>query len=421
MLKHFVDTADVSSHDRFQAWRTKHPEGVFLTLHTSTRANLHGSQCQHLGSGPPYFDADAGLGSLTTKRKICGPESELLGWANENAVTVQRCFHCVCDSLVPAGPSGMTSVGTSPQRNYWIIKAKPERNDFTKIPRRGESRRWYTNKLPKDWRAGDTLFLWAGSPILRVIGVARLTDPDAGYDNGADHFRVKYLTNRIEGPSISALRRDPRFRTAAFLKSGPAGTAFQLSQEQGSRLLQLLAPLLQSPSGLSGKPKLTTSGGGFGSADENEKVERAAIAAATRHYENARWTVKSIESEKRGFDLLCRKGRLLRHVEVKGVRGSGCGFIITHGEYQKAASDEKHELCLIEMALSNPTVKIFRVGEMFEAFDFVPLSYRAVPLPEQKLPRGPGRLIPNHPDRASRFVWEDGDIVIEDSESEESE
>jgi len=389
MITEFIDTEGASDHNRFQAWRTNNQKGTCLTIETRTRANLHGVRCQHFGSGPPYYSAEAGFGSLTSERKVCGWESDLLAWARQNGLTVKRCLHCVRSGLVrpePSGidvPQGVEGTSVPSPRNYWIIKAKPERNDFTKYPLRGESGRWYTSQIPKAWRVGDTLFIWAGSPMLRVIGRARLTNPNDGFDHNTHHFRVEYLTNRIDGPTIATLRKDPQLRTASFLKSGPAGTVFPLTSEQGSRMLQLMAPFPESlPSGASKRPTATAVGAGFGTAEDNRKVERAAVAAAKKYYEAQGWSVQSVEIDKVGFDLRCQKGRQVRHIEVKGVSGSGCGFILTQGEYQKAASDGKYELCLIELALSSPKITIFKRGEMFEAFEFVPLAYKAVRAPE---------------------------------------
>jgi hypothetical protein len=73
MIREFFDTGNVSTHDQFQTWREKHQDGVFLTLNTQTRANLHGARCRHLGSGPPYFSSNAGFGSLTAKKKVARP------------------------------------------------------------------------------------------------------------------------------------------------------------------------------------------------------------------------------------------------------------------------------------------------------------------------------------------------------------
>ena len=110
MIKQFLDLGDVSFHDRFQAWHTRHQDGVFLTLDTKTRANLHGARCQHLGSGPPYFLLKHGLGSLTTKQKVCAPQEELLAWAAENGVAVEPCQHCLRDGLISSLRSRLVSI-----------------------------------------------------------------------------------------------------------------------------------------------------------------------------------------------------------------------------------------------------------------------------------------------------------------------
>lgn len=388
MIKEFFDTEVRSAHDQFQAWRAKHRDGVFLTLNTQARANLHGARCLHLGSGPPYFKSKDGFGSLTANKKVCASQSELLAWAKEKGVKVRVCQHCERDGFLEAEQT-MSATGQFDSSNYWIIKAKPERNDFTKFPLKGESGRWYTSRPPKTWLHGDTLFIWAGSPLLRVIGRAVLTKPDAGFDDPIYHFGVEYATNLVEGPTITDLRRDPLLRTASFLKSGPSGTVFPLTSEQGTRMLQLLAPLtLGFPLVLSMplKPNKAEEiairrrlGAGFGTAEDNRKVERAAVAAATKHYKRDGWQVKSVEAGKCGFDLLCRKERQECHVEVKGISGGGFGFILTYGEYQKAASDNKYELCLVRSALTNPTIKAIAGGKMFQTFEFVPLAFKAAP------------------------------------------
>jgi hypothetical protein len=83
--------------------------------------------------------------------------------------------------------------------------------------------------------------------MLRVIGRAILVNPDDGYDGKLRHFSVKYLSNLIDGPTIATLRDDLVLRSASFLKSGPAGTVFPLTEEQGMRIFQLLAASNQLP------------------------------------------------------------------------------------------------------------------------------------------------------------------------------
>lgn len=87
-------------HTQFQRWREKHPAGIFLTLETRTKANLHSTQCQHLGSCTWLCD-DAGLNSLTKKTKILGDTgSHLLSWAKRNSIEVHLCSHCVRDGFI---------------------------------------------------------------------------------------------------------------------------------------------------------------------------------------------------------------------------------------------------------------------------------------------------------------------------------
>jgi hypothetical protein len=105
MIQEFQDAEGAPAHNRFQAWRTGHQRGVFLTLTNPTHANLHGARCQHFGSGPPYFLSDDGLGSLTSRKKVCGAELALLSWAKENGVPeVLRCKQCVQKGLIKAQP-----------------------------------------------------------------------------------------------------------------------------------------------------------------------------------------------------------------------------------------------------------------------------------------------------------------------------
>lgn len=116
-ITEFFDAADASAHDQFQAWRTKHQDGVFLTMVTRARAHLHGARCQHLGSGPPYFSSEDGFGSLTTKRKLCAPESELLAWASAQGVGVSRCRHCTRDGFLrPESEADLPSNGQTMEK-----------------------------------------------------------------------------------------------------------------------------------------------------------------------------------------------------------------------------------------------------------------------------------------------------------------
>jgi len=118
-------------------------------------------------------------------------------------------------------------------------------------------------------------------------------------------------------------------------------------------------------------------GGGFGNPETNRKVEQAAIAYVTDYYKKNGWSVKSIESEKRGFDLLCTKGEAQEHVEVKGVQGDFVSFIITNGEVKQVQTDKHFVLCVVTSALTAPKLHKFTAEEFQEKFVLEVVSYRA--------------------------------------------
>jgi hypothetical protein len=99
-----------------------------------------------------------------------------------------------------------STLGGTARMDYWVVKARPDRNDFSRFPSKGRIGRWYAARLPKDWQKGDILFIWAAAPACRVIGLGELAVPDDGFDDDAHHFKVRYLSTPFEGPTIEELR-----------------------------------------------------------------------------------------------------------------------------------------------------------------------------------------------------------------------
>lgn len=119
-------------------------------------------------------------------------------------------------------------------------------------------------------------------------------------------------------------------------------------------------------------------GAGFGNPETNQKVERAAVSLVTEWYESKSWTVKSVELEKCGYDLLCQKDSEENHVEVKGIQGKIVSFIITRREVMRAQSDPDFVLCVVTSALSSsPKLNIYDRESFANDFDLMPLSYQA--------------------------------------------
>ncbi|HXI12315.1 MAG TPA: EVE domain-containing protein [Thermoanaerobaculia bacterium] len=126
---------------------------------------------------------------------------------------------------------------------YWVIKGNPYSNDWDRMLVPGNEEPWHTGRIPKDWENGDRLFCWESAPALRVVGLAELTDRNAGVDQDGDRlFRVRYITRKFSWmPTIADLRAIPILNEASFLKTGPATTLFPLTSEQASLLFALLA------------------------------------------------------------------------------------------------------------------------------------------------------------------------------------
>lgn len=117
VLTSFHDQDGFSQHAAFQAWRETNANGVFLTIATSKLANLHGAQCQHLGS----TDWPADVHSLTKKRKVCATsEVELLAWTKATRLAVQPCHHCLRDGYISFSQGSSVSADNDADDDDWF-------------------------------------------------------------------------------------------------------------------------------------------------------------------------------------------------------------------------------------------------------------------------------------------------------------
>lgn len=121
-------------------------------------------------------------------------------------------------------------------------------------------------------------------------------------------------------------------------------------------------------------------GGGFGKPEKNKLVERRAVELVTDRYRQAGWQVESREAAGCGYDLECRKGAIVEHVEVKGLSGSDLTFHLTHGEARTAKTDLAFVLFIVANALSDDPRFIRHSGEEFlQCFELSCVQYRATP------------------------------------------
>jgi hypothetical protein len=95
-------------------------------------------------------------------------------------------------------------------------------------------------------------------------------------------------------------------------------------------------------------------GAGFGTAEQNRKVEKAAIQHVRATYEAAGYAITSVEAARCGWDLTAVKGNEELHVEVKGVAGSLVQFFLTANEHKTALADSDWLLVVVTDALGDP-------------------------------------------------------------------
>lgn len=127
--------------------------------------------------------------------------------------------------------------------------------------------------------------------------------------------------------------------------------------------LNASAPLLSSDAAAS-----RHYGAGFGDPETNRRVELAAIGAVRKKYRG--WRIKSVESDKCGFDLVCRRGEAELHVEVKGVSGTVPGFFMTRRELKCAETDSKFKLAVVTEALtSEPIIREWDGRDIAKEFE----------------------------------------------------
>jgi len=120
------------------------------------------------------------------------------------------------------------------------------------------------------------------------------------------------------------------------------------------------------------------SGGGFGDPAENKIVESKAIRAVVKTYEADGWSVRSVERERCGFDLVCSKKGAVENVEVKGVSAAQECFIITTNEAEQARTNIRFVLMVVTLALSaSPKLSKYSGLEFRRRFELSPIQYRA--------------------------------------------
>jgi hypothetical protein len=229
----------------------------------------------------------------------------------------------------------------------------------------------------------DDLILAYQTNDRTLVGVCRVAKLTGG--PGEKRMWLKPLY-RFDTPiPVHDLKRDrPELLRVRAFASGFPQMLYAVSKEEREVLAKLCGVNLTV---VAGQPVLPPrdrrAGAGFGEAEENKKVEQAAVRAVEAWYLRRRWKVTKVEAEKRGYDLICTSSDAVEHVEVKGVRGSEPSFIITAGELKQAETNVRFVICIVTAAGSaRPRVQRLTGTELCQRFAFRPLQYHATPKAE---------------------------------------
>jgi predicted transcriptional regulator len=223
---------------------------------------------------------------------------------------------------------------------------------------------------PKLTAEGDTVLFYVENPVSAVVAVGKAMSP--ARVTSRKWYEAKVGNVRLLDAPIMLAELRAMFPDWAWLRS--VNMFAYVSPERAKALLKRCA--LTFPAARD--ERTHASGGGFGDAETNAIVERAAVRKATHVLKRRGFRVRSRESERIGYDLDATRGRTELHVEVKGVSGDGMQFLITKAELAKAESDSLFRLMVVTRALTrNASVHEFRGRSLQHRFVLTPVSYFA--------------------------------------------
>jgi Domain of unknown function (DUF3883) len=258
---------------------------------------------------------------------------------------------------------------------FLIGSSDREVGDYPRLLEAAGTKRQFSWSTPKDAKPGDIVLIYIASPVSAVIakGVvlapARKTSKRDRYDYRAEVGRIHLTSNPAD---IRELKRAfPKWRWLTYPRMHAV-----VPPEYSENLWKLVhQPKEKAPTLQQIAAKI---GAGFGSPEQNRKVEAAAIKKATRELRSRGYSVVSRERDKIGYDLEARKGRSELHVEVKGVTGSAVKFPITSNEVKRAARDKAFRLMAVTQTLTRSAeVHEFTGKQVASRFQLSAIAYYA--------------------------------------------
>jgi hypothetical protein len=226
--------------------------------------------------------------------------------------------------------------------------------------------------------SGDRIIIYLKAPTSSCTAIGTVTGKR--WSDGARHGwpgykMIRVRIDRMINPPvhIRKLRAAlPKWPWTKMPKSQVAVPA-----EFVPRLLELLSDKSASTArGLKAELRRSVDGGGFGTFEENQEVDRAAIRFVKSYYAKNGWTVADRQRDRCGYDLHAERVKSELHLEVKGTSGSEPSFIITENELNCARRDSLFRLCIVTDAL-NRTRRLCEYSgkQMEKIFDLTPIAY----------------------------------------------
>ena len=228
-----------------------------------------------------------------------------------------------------------------------------------------------------------------------IVGLTQIasygySDLKSGKLNSFDLVRADDAFSILDSPLTIQELRDQGCDPKKAFRPGTQGTVFEMSEAEFNSLLAVIGNLHPErklelselvggliPSGPE-KSVVRRQGAGFGSAEQNRRVEQRAVEVVSEKLKNEGWKVRSVESEDVGYDLDCRKGKQRKHVEVKGVSGASLSFIISENEVATSKKDEDWWVYIVTGALSRkPKCHIHNSEDFSTKHRLKPINYIA--------------------------------------------
>ena len=268
---------------------------------------------------------------------------------------------------------------------YWIYKCNFRNRDYQsaygdwdEVFAGTASVKWgstgWIGELSKA-RAGDTILAYQ-TDRNELVGLAKVVRFDAV---GAFRHIVLRPIEEIRARVLPLKKASKRIAGIPALKQGPVHTLYSISAGDARALLRAAKSVHDaSLEEAEIEAESALQGGGFGTPEENRKVERAAMSYVRRHYTERNWRVRDVSRAGVHYDLECRRGREVLHVEVKGVRGSVQQFILTSAEEAQWRGDKKFCLALVTSALSQPQLFRFRGPKSLNSIEKKVISFVCV-------------------------------------------